>query len=184
MFQTLIGKIACVFKTQVPLRLSFECYFRMQHVLYIPTQISSKLDLVLTDNPNSIDNIEHYPPLGSSDHECLVFDFKCYTASPICKETPCRYNYWKGNYLAICEELDNADWDSLLQHDSIDTNFKNLMLSLVDKFVLKARKKVVTINLHGDQIIFLKLLKINNICIHNLFRFHNHYWTMLHTLPQ
>jgi len=125
--------------------------FLIQHVLnptrHVPTQRSSILDLVFTDNPNSIDNIEHYPPLGSSDHECLVFDFKCYTVSPLSEETPCRYNYWKGNYLAIREELDNTDWDNLLLHDSIETNwnlFKNLILSLPDKFVPKATKKVVT----------------------------------------
>ena len=113
----------------------------------VPTQRSSILDLVFTDDPNSIDYIEHYPPLGSSDHECLVFDFKCYTVLPSCEETPRRYNYWKGNYLAMCEELDNIDWDDLLQHDSIETNwdlFKNLMLSLLDKYVPKVVKKVNT----------------------------------------
>ena len=47
----------------------------------------------------------------------------------------------------MCEELDNIDWDDLLQHDSIETNwdlFKNLMLSLLDKYVPKVVKKVNT----------------------------------------
>ena len=50
-----------------------------------------------------------------------------------------------GNYLEICQELDLIDWDTLLQHDSIETNwdlFKNLVLSLVDKYVPKASRKV------------------------------------------
>ena len=36
----------------------------------------------VNNDPNSIDNIEHFPPLASSDHDCVVFEYKCFTASP------------------------------------------------------------------------------------------------------
>jgi len=69
----------------------------------------------------NLNNFKLKCKLGSCDHEYLVFDFKCYTVSQGCEESPCRCNYWKSNYLAMCEELDNIDWDNLLLHDSIGT---------------------------------------------------------------
>ena len=38
-----------------------------------PGQQSSVLDLIKTHDPNSITNLIHVPPLGSSDHECLMW---------------------------------------------------------------------------------------------------------------
>ena len=45
----------------------------------VPGQRSSILDLVFTSNPNSIEKIQHHSLLGSSDHECLLFELKYFT---------------------------------------------------------------------------------------------------------
>ena len=36
------------------------------------------LDLVFTSDPNVIDEVIHLSPLGSSDHDCLLWNLKCY----------------------------------------------------------------------------------------------------------
>ena len=54
--------------------------FLFQHVKQ-PTryrgETSNILDLILTNEEGMIDTIDHYPGLGKSDHECLVFNLKC-----------------------------------------------------------------------------------------------------------
>ena len=67
---------------------------------HIPGQRSSVLDLVFTSNPNSIDKIQHHSPLGSSDHECLFFELKCFTKQCKHKDDICKYNYEKANCIA------------------------------------------------------------------------------------
>ena len=82
--------------------------------------------------------------MGSSDHDCIIFKFNCYTTCTDHKEVPCKLNFWKGNYLAICEELDKVDWNNVLQNNCIDTNwdlFKNRVLTIANKHIPKVRKK-------------------------------------------
>ena len=99
--------------------------FLTQHVTdftrHCPGQRPYILDLVFTDDPNSIDCIQHYHPLGSSDHDCLVFQYKCYEMCPSSDDVSYKYCYWTGNYVAICQELHTIDWNTLLHHDSIET---------------------------------------------------------------
>ena len=75
--------------------------YLIQHVSeftrHSPGQRSSLLDLVFALNPNSIDCVQHCTPLGSSDHDCLIFKFKCYTTHSDCKEGPVKLNFRKGN---------------------------------------------------------------------------------------
>jgi len=122
--------------------------YLIQHISgftrHSPGQRSSLLDLVFTFNPNSIDNVQHCWPMGSSDHDCIIFKFNCYTTCTDHKEVPCKLNFWKGNYLAICEEPDKVDWNNVLQNNCIDTNwdlFKNRVLTIANKHIPKVRKK-------------------------------------------
>ncbi len=57
--------------------------FLSQHVTQ-PTRIRgeqepSLIDLILTNEPGMVDNVEIQSPLGSSDHGLLTFYFHCYT---------------------------------------------------------------------------------------------------------
>ena len=62
--------------------------FLFQHVTeptrYRSCDTPSLLDLVFTNELDMISNISYFPPLGNSDHVCIVFDMVCYTQ---CKET-------------------------------------------------------------------------------------------------
>ena len=70
--------------------------------------------------------------------------YKCYTTHSDGKEGPVKLNFRKGNYQAICEELDTVNWNDLLQGDCIDTNwdlFKYRVLSVANNHIPKAAKK-------------------------------------------
>ena len=72
------------------------------------TENPSLLDLVLTDEENRINKIEHHSPLGKSDHDVLIFDYNIrlnlnYKPMKI-------YNHSKANYTNM-----NAELQELLQ---------------------------------------------------------------------
>ena len=59
-------------------------------------QRSSLLDLVFTLDTNSIQFVQHHSPLGSSDHECLTWQYKClFDNNPTTEHQSKIYNYWK-----------------------------------------------------------------------------------------
>jgi len=47
----------------------------------------------------------------------------------------------KAGYLCINNELNEVDWDAVLCDESIDTSFKNTLLTVSTKFTPKAVKK-------------------------------------------
>ena len=111
---------------------------------HVTGQRSSLLDLVFTFDNNFIQFVQHHSPLGSSDHDCLTWQYECLFDNPTAESLPCTYNYWKGNYLAMCEEFNEINWDLLLSNDTIDINwnlFKENVTSDVDKYVPKVAKK-------------------------------------------
>ena len=97
-----------------------------QHVLeptrHVPGQNPSILDLVFTSDPNSISQIQHHSPLGSSDHECVFFGVKCFTKQYTKTSNEPKLNYKKGDYVSLNAELNEVDWDTLMCHDTIDVN--------------------------------------------------------------
>ena len=83
--------------------------------------------------------------MGSSYHDCLTWQYECLFDNPTAESLPCTYNYWKGNYLAMCKEFNEINWDLLLSNDTIDINwnlFKEKVTSDVDKYVPKVAKKI------------------------------------------
>ena len=84
------------------------------------SQRPSLLDLVFTFNSNSIQSIQHHSPLGSSDHDCLTWQYECLLEKTIVEGSS--NNYWKGNYKAISKEFNETDWDLLLSNDGIEIN--------------------------------------------------------------
>ena len=74
-----------------------------ENTRYREGQIPSLLDLVLTNEDDIIDNIQYLPPLGRSDHICMIIE----TNMIIKNETnniP-RYAYHKGNYAKMLQNL-------------------------------------------------------------------------------
>ena len=134
-------------------------------------QRPSLLDLVFTYNPDTIDHVKHCSSLGSSDHECLMWQYKVSAKELDYQYAACRYNFWKGNYPAMCEEFDIIDWDSLLQNDSLDTNwklFKHRVLTVANKFIQKLLGNQLLINHHGGLLTLAELLRKNNNYLINI----------------
>jgi len=85
-----------------------------QHVLeptrQVPGQNPSILDLVFTSDPNSISQIQHHSPLGSSDHEYVFFGVEFFSKQ--CTKTidvP-KPNFMKGDYLSLNAELNEVNF--------------------------------------------------------------------------
>jgi len=95
----------------------------LQHSLFDPVQDSflvqhvasttrhrqgrqpSLLHLIFTLNPNCGGEVKYLSPLGSSDHVCLLWKFKCFDELPSHKESVHKYNYRKGDYEAMNDLL-------------------------------------------------------------------------------
>jgi len=81
-------------------------------------QQPSFLDFVFTDEDTVIDEIAYLPPLGKSDHACV--DMKYITEQQECDVTQATYDFWKGDYSKIKEELRKMCWEKLLSDKSTD----------------------------------------------------------------
>ena len=121
--------------------------------------------MVFTSDIDSIHFVQHHSPLGSSDHECLSWQYECLFDNPSNEGMPTAYNFWRGNYSVICQELDEIDWESLFSNNPIDENwnlFKEEVASAVSKHVPTISRKVQTKNLHGGLTGLQKQLNRNN----------------------
>ena len=79
---------------------------------YRDGQEPSLLDLIITTEEGMVQNLEHNPGLGESDHECLNFVLNCYKDTPANKPIP---NYYKADHVTIENRLEAIDWISKLR---------------------------------------------------------------------
>ena len=100
-------------------------------------QNDSCLDLIFTNEELMIDSLEYLPSLGASDHLVLSFNFVCYI--PPDTTSPPKYNFFKGDYVAMREALDGMDWNFSMDcsTDISWENFISILNSVIDKFVPK-----------------------------------------------
>ena len=76
-----------------------DCFFHQmvdQPTRYRINQQPSILDLILVNDKNYIQNIDYQAPLGNSDHNVLVFEYKCYFQYNNSKSV--KFNYFKADY--------------------------------------------------------------------------------------
>ena len=85
-------------------------------------QVENVLDLVLTNEEGMIDDIHHEAPLGKSDHMILKFSFQCYKQIKI--PTNSKFNFHKGNYDAINEDLRGHDWIADMSMLTVEESWK------------------------------------------------------------
>ena len=93
--------------------------FLTQHVTKSTThrhgQNSSLLDLVFTSDPEMIeDGINHLSPLGSSDHDVLLWNFICYLEATGANPEKKKWNYPNTNIPAMNEHLNDINWANVL----------------------------------------------------------------------
>ena len=107
--------------------------FLYQHVgentRYRGDQTPSRLDLIFTNEINMITDLDYMPPIGASDHSCLLFDFVCYTCKK--QQNEKRPNFYKGNYQVVREVLVNTNWNSV-ENENVEVFWGNLHKTLTD----------------------------------------------------
>ena len=85
----------------------------------------SLLDLIITNEEGMVNNLEHNPALGESDHECLDFFLDCYKEKPRSKPQP---NYYKADFTTIIKRLEKVDWKKELKGDFLERYRTFLMI--------------------------------------------------------
>ena len=99
----------------------------------------STIDLVLTKDPDLIDTILSYSPIGKSHHSTLVIN----TAQESHNQEKCmikKYQLDKGDYDGMRKEFETTDWEAVLNenNDDVDEAWKNLSDKIQearDKFI-------------------------------------------------
>ena len=103
-------------------------------------QKSSLLDLVVTTPALNITAINHYAPIGRSDHDTLCFTIDIdYSTKTTNRPT---YNFKKADYTMINEIISSIDWDYELQNADVDTQLSilsGLLQDIIQTFVPLAK---------------------------------------------
>ena len=76
-------------------------------------------------------NITHLSPLGSSDHEVLLWNVICYLETNTNNSGRKKWNYSNTDIPAMCDFLVNIDWANVLSSDNVNDNWialKNTIL--------------------------------------------------------
>ena len=134
--------------SHIPIEQSFiDCFNDLSFNQFInsPTHISgNKLDILLSNSDNSIENISILDPhsICKSDHFPITFKIK---KSFSRKKTPKRtvYNFKKADWAAMNRELCSLNWQFLSSYDP-DTSWnilKTCLLNLADRNIPKVRIK-------------------------------------------
>ena len=108
-----------------------------QHTRFREDQNESCLDLIFTNAELMVDSLEYLPSLGASDHLVLLFNYVCYI--PPESSGPPKFNFFKGDYVAMREALAVMDWNSSMDcsTDSTWENFVEKLNSIIEKHVPK-----------------------------------------------
>ena len=95
------------------------------------------LDLIITNNFESVENIEYQSPLGKSDHCVITFDYVCQTSIKSGDKT--RKCYKKANFEQIKKELNDIDWPLYLSDlEPLEESWAKVhskIIELEDKYV-------------------------------------------------
>jgi len=110
--------------------------FLFQHVTEFTrcrvNQKPSVLDYLFTYDENSISYITYAPPLGKSDHCCLLFEYVVNDYSTT-EFDSLKLNYWKGDFSSMIKDLGKIDWEVMFAEKTIEemwAYFKHTMQTL------------------------------------------------------
>ena len=83
-------------------------------------QISNILDLVFTNHENLIVDLKTEPPLGKSDHMCLLMELSVANVDGLKTEYK---NFRKTDHEKLKGELSNVNWQEQLEHRDVDDSW-------------------------------------------------------------
>lgn len=88
-------------------------------------QTSTLDDLILTSDPEMVDDVDHIGHLGASDHQCLTFNIH----NTFCKFKPqqhTRFKYHQADFNKINQKL-NINWEEALKDKSADEGYNHFL---------------------------------------------------------
>lgn len=105
--------------------------------VYEPTRLDNTLDIILSNEHFSVQEVTILPNLGSSDHAMVAFS-AVVQCEIIASKKLCR-NFDRADYDNICESLSSVNWNLMLGHaNDIETalvNFSRIMNNVICSFV-------------------------------------------------
>ena len=105
-------------------------------------QCPTLIDLIISNEPDFVQNVEHHAPLGSSHHEILTFSID-QGIPPQTIKTPEKYLLEKGDYTAMRKEVGEINWEEILKDsDDVDQwwgSIENVINSAAEKHIPKKK---------------------------------------------
>ena len=102
------------------------------------TRDKNVLDLVFISEENMIENLMVGEPFGTSDHQIIRWTFVA-SKEIITNETVIKtYDYFKGDYDKIREEIKTFNWDMIVGGKNVEEdwcNVKELLINMREKWV-------------------------------------------------
>ena len=99
----------------------------MTQIIFSPTRKTNILDLVITNNTDSIYNIDIVGPIGNSDHDIVIIKVRV----PVIRRNRISRNimlYWKANFKELTEDIEGMDWETMLNSKNIEDNWCKLKM--------------------------------------------------------
>ena len=117
--------------------------YLFQHVKqpthYRGTQTPTLIDLIFSNEEHMVKNVSHAAPLGKSHHQCLFFQYLCYTVNEQ-DSVDSRYNFRKADFQGMKTFVKNSDLQGKIQGKSVEESWEcieSCVLSAVEQFVPK-----------------------------------------------
>ena len=102
-------------------------------------QQPSVLDLIMSNEEDMVENLEYVSPLGTDDHKVLAFQYNCYCSHS--KGTSVHFNYYKGDYESMREEL-SINWENELGNNDVNImlqKFMDMANSATERYIPKSK---------------------------------------------
>jgi hypothetical protein len=116
----------------------------LQQLVSVPTHTKGNtLDLVITNCPDKVLEVDDVGRLGKSDHCMISITVECQPREVKEKENV-RYNWKRADMPAIRSELEGKDWERELSRKTMEegwTWFREQLQSVVEKYVPKSSSR-------------------------------------------
>ncbi|CAB3977333.1 Hypothetical predicted protein [Paramuricea clavata] len=95
----------------------FNC-FDLRKIVKKPTCQNNTLDQIMTNMSPLFQEVQHLPPLGRSDHQCLLLNPKHRTSTPPITKT--FRSMKRSNLIALEPRLSRTVWDAVYEAEDVD----------------------------------------------------------------
>ena len=97
-----------------------------------PNTTPSLIDLIICNDPDFIDKVDHSPPLGKSHHSILSFNLPI--GIPDTQNPPVlKYQVNKGDYVQMRKHVGEVDWDNKFENANDATDMVNILDNVMNE---------------------------------------------------